>query len=395
MNFKSWLDVDLPGNIRRPDHILIATVFLLTGWGLVTLYSSSYAQALRFFNDGNHFISRQTFLAAAGILLFLFFSRLNLVLFRKLIPVMLLGTFILCCLTFVPGIGIEKNGATRWIGFGTNPKNPLDKFITLQPSEFIKICLPFYLANTLTKKGDQMNSFIKGILTPTVVIGLFFFIVYKQNNFSTAVFIVINCLVIFFLAGVQYRWFAGALALFIPLAAFMILTETHRLIRVLSFLNPSQADPRGAGYQIHSSLRAIGSGGFWGKGLGQGTWKVAGIPEVHSDFIFAAFAEEVGLLGVILFLGLFTVFAVRGYLGALRNDDGFSRLLGLGLVTMIVSQVLLNLAVVAGLVPTTGLPLPFFSAGGTYITIILIMAGFIVNITRSSGAFAGGINGRE
>ena len=391
MDFMSWLEADVPGKMHRPDHILMASVFLLTGWGLVTLYSSSYAQALRFFSNGNHFFVRQTILAIVGILLFLLFSRLNLELFRKLIPLMLFGTLVLCFLTLVPGIGIEKNGAARWIGFGINPANPMEPRVTIQPSEFIKVSLPFYLAHTLTKKGDEMNNFFKGILTPIVVIGLFFLIVYKQNNFSTAVFIVINSLLIFFLAGVQLRWFFGALVMFIPIATLMVLTETHRLVRVLSFIYPDQVDPRGAGYQIETSLRAISSGGFWGKGLGQGTWKVAGIPEVHSDFIFAAFAEEAGLLGVILFLSLFSIFAVRGYRGALRNEDNFSKLLGFGLVTMIVTQVLLNLAVTSGVLPITGLPLPFFSAGGTYMAMILVMAGFIVNVSRAS---RGGVNGR-
>jgi len=303
---------------------------------------------------------------------------------------MIFGTLFLCGLTIIPGVGIEKNGATRWLGFGINPANPSEPRITIQPSELLKISLPFYLAHILTKKGDQLNSFVKGILPPALVITVFFIIIYRQNNFSTAVFIVINSLVIFFLAGVQYRWFIGALILFIPLAVLMVLTETHRLVRVLSFLHLGNPDPQGAGYQIYTSLRAINSGGFWGKGLGQGTWKVAGIPEVHSDFIFSSFAEEAGFLGVILFVVLFAVFAIRGYRGALRNEDTFSRLLGFGLVTMIVTQTMLNLAVAANALPTTGLPLPFFSAGGTYLTMVLIMAGFIANVSRSSGALGRG-----
>ncbi|MDR0313289.1 MAG: FtsW/RodA/SpoVE family cell cycle protein, partial [Treponema sp.] len=138
------------------------------------------------------------------------------------------------------------------------------------------------------------------------------------------------------------------------------------------------------GYQIFTSLRAINSGGFWGKGLGQGTWKISGIPEVHSDFIFSSFAEEMGLLGVIFFIALFIVFTMRGYRGAMRNEDSFSRILGFGMVTMIVSQALVNLAVAAGALPVTGLPLPFFSAGGTYLTMVLIMAGIIANVSREN-----------
>jgi cell division protein FtsW len=383
MSATSWFEADMPGRIKRADHIFIAAVILLTGWGLVTLYSASYARGLRYYQNGFYFVSRQAVLGAVGILLFLIFSRANLEKIRKLIPLVVVGTFLLCCLTFVPGIGVEKNGATRWIGFGTNPLNP-SAGLTVQPSEFIKIALPFYLAHIFAKKGVNINSFLKGILPPVLVIGLFFVVVYLQNNFSSALFIAINALAVFFIAGVQIRWFIGFLVVLAPLATLMVLTETHRLIRVISFFNPAEVDRQGAGYQIFTSIRAINSGGFWGKGLGQGTWKISGIPEVHSDFIFSSFAEEMGLLGIIFFIVLFTFFAVRGYRGALRNEDSFCRILGFGLVTMIVSQALVNLAVAAGALPVTGLPLPFFSAGGTYLTMVLIMAGFIANVSREN-----------
>lgn len=383
-----WLETERSGKNLRADHLFIASVFLLTGWGLVTLFSSSWAYAERFFGRGYYFFSRQAILGGLGLLGFFLFSRINLELFRRLIPLMVLITLLLCCLTFVPGIGVEKNGATRWIGFGRNPVNPSEARFTFQPSELIKLCLPFYLAHIFSKKGEQIDSFVRGILPPAIIIAAFFIIVYRQNNFSTAVFIAVNALIVFFFAGVQKRWFFGAVIMFAPLATLMVLTETHRWLRVMSFFRPELVDPLGAGYQIRTSLRAISSGGFWGKGLGQGTWKVAGIPEVHSDFIFSSFAEETGLLGVILFILLFTVFAGRGYRGALRNEDTFSRLLGFGLVTMIATQALLNLAVAAGSLPTTGLPLPFFSAGGTYLIIVLIMAGFIANVSRSSKAFS-------
>ena len=383
MNFLSWFESDIPGSKKPVDHIFTASVILLTGWGLVTLYSASYARAEYFYRSGTFFFTRQAMLGAGGMALFVIFSRINLEKFRKLIPLMIIGTIIACCLTFVPGIGVEKNGAIRWLGFGRNPMTNEARF-TIQPSELIKLALPFYLAHIFTKKGEHINNFFKGILPPALIIAVFFVIVYLQNNFSTAVFISINALVIFFLAGVQKRWFIGAVVMFAPLATLMVLTETHRWMRVRSFFRPHEVDIRAEGYQIFTSLRAINSGGFWGKGLGQGTWKIGGIPEVHSDFIFSAFAEEMGLLGIILFMALFVVFAARGYRGALRNEDNFSRLLGFGLVTMIVSQALVNLAVTAGALPVTGLPLPFFSAGGTYLAMVLIMAGLIANVSRNS-----------
>ena len=360
-------------------HLLSACVLLLTGLGLVTLYSSSYAFADRFFGNSTHFVFRQTLFGAVGIVLFFVSSRIDLEKIRKLIVPLVMITVILCALTLVPGIGIERHGASRWIRIGSN---------SYQPSEMVKLVLPLYLAHIFDKKKNSLDSFSSGILPPVLISGIFFGLIYAQNNFSTAVFIASNALVMFFLAGVQKRWFAGAIVMFTPVATLMVLTATHRWTRVLTFLRPQEADIRGEGFQIFTSIRALNSGGFWGKGLGQGTWKLGGIPEVHSDMIISAFGEELGLLGVILLVAVFAIFAIRGYMGALRSEDNFARLLGIGLVTMIVSQALVNLAVTCGAIPTTGIPLPFFSAGGTYLTIVLIMAGFIANISRANVSHA-------
>jgi cell division protein FtsW len=222
-----------------------------------------------------------------------------------------------------------------------------------------------------------------------LVTALFFSLIYLQNNFSTAVFIALNALVIFFLAGVRIRYFLGAAVMFLPLSSLLILTKEHRVRRLISYLHP-EWDPQGAGYQVRSSLLTIASGGFWGKGLGQGTRKIASVPEIHSDFIFAAFAEESGFLGVTLFFILFSVFAVQAYRGACKGDSVFRRLLASGLVTVIVSQTLLNIAVVSGSLPATGVPLPFFSAGGSSLATTLVCAGLIVNVARRSSLPAAG-----
>jgi cell division protein FtsW len=204
-----------------------------------------------------------------------------------------------------------------------------------------------------------------------------------QNNFSTAVFIAFNALFIFFLAGVKFRYFFSALFMFLPTATILVLKKEHRIRRFLSYIQPD-FEPQGAGYQVNSSILSICSGGFWGKGIGHGTRKIASVPEIHSDFIFSSFAEEMGFLGVVFFFLLFAVFAVRGYVDSMRNEKPFNRLLGCGLVTMIVSQVLLNIAVTAGALPATGIPLPFFSAGGSSLATTLIMAGLVVNVSRTS-----------
>jgi cell division protein FtsW len=227
-----------------------------------------------------------------------------------------------------------------------------------------------------------MHSLFSGILPPALITMLFFFLIYLQNNFSTAVFIAVNALVIFFLAGVRFRYFISALIIMIPLSAYLVLSKEHRLRRVISFFIPDW-EPLGAGYQVHSSLLSIGSGGLLGKGFGQGTRKIASVPEIHSDFIFSSYTEETGLVGVILFFLLFAIFTIQGYRAAMKSQDMFRRLLGCGLVTMISSQVLLNIAVVSGAVPATGVPLPFFSAGGSSLAITLLISGVIVNISRN------------
>jgi cell division protein FtsW len=162
--------------------------------------------------------------------------------------------------------------------------------------------------------------------------------------------------------------------------------------RLISYIHP-EWDPQGAGYQVRSSLLTIASGGFWGKGIGQGTRKIASVPEIHSDFIFSAFAEESGFLGVTLFFVLFSVFAIQAYRGACKSESAFRRLLASGLVTVIISQALLNIAVVSGSVPATGIPLPFFSAGGSSLATTLVCTGLIVNVSRQSSSLAANAGG--
>jgi cell division protein FtsW len=359
----------------RGDHVLMASTFLLTGVGLVTLYSSSYAFGERFFGNGLYFISRQLVLGLAGLIAFWIAARINLNLVRRIIKPLVIGAAILCVLAFIPGIGVSKNGASRWIRLGS---------WTYQPSELVKLILPVYLAHIFDKKQDSLDSFRSGVLPPVMIAVLFFILIYVQGDFSTAVFVVANALVIFFLAGVRLRYFFAAVVMLLPLSSLLILTKEHRLRRLISFIWPDW-EPQGAGYQVRSSLLTITSGGFWGKGIGQGTRKIASVPEIHSDFIFSAFAEEAGFIGVTLVFILFAVFTLRAYRSALTADSFFKRLLCCGLTTMIISQVLLNVAVVAGSLPATGIPLPFFSAGGSSLATTLVMAGLIVNVSRKTG----------
>jgi cell division protein FtsW len=367
--------MELPLSGGRADHILVSSVFLLTGLGLVTLYSSSYAFAQRFFDDGLYFTSRQVILAEAGIILFVSAVFIDLQALRRFIKPLVICSVVFCALTFVPGIGVNKNGAARWIGIGG---------YTYQPSEMAKLVLPLYLAHKIEKKKDNIDILFRGVIPPAIITGVFCVLIFLQNNFSTAVFLALNALFIFYIAGIRFRYFFSALFMFIPTAALLVLKKEHRIRRFFSYAIPD-FEPQGADYQVNSAIATISSGGFWGKGIGQGVRKISSVQEVHSDFIFSSYAEEAGFLGVALFFFFFSVFAARGYIASMRNENPFCRLLGCGLVTMIISQVLLNIAVAAGALPATGLPLPFFSAGGSSLLTTLIMAGLIVNISRSSG----------
>jgi cell division protein FtsW len=368
-------------NMEKPtirlhyDHCFVITVLLLVGVGIVTLYSASYAFAERFFHDRWYFIVRQAVYALLGLAGFFFVSCFPLEKIRNAIMPLVLVTMLLCVLALVPVIGVTKNGASRWIGIGP---------WTYQPSELVKLVLPLYLAHIFDKKKDSLGSFWGGIFPPLAVTVAFFVLIYLQNNFSMAVFIVVNALILFFLAGIKMNYFIGTAVIIAPVSLLLILTKEHRLRRVLSFIWPDW-EPLGSGYQVRSSLQAIQSGGFWGKGIGQGTRKIASVPEIQSDFIFASYAEEAGFIGVILFLVLIAVFVLRAFDAALKTGDMFKRLLATGIGMMVLSQALINIAVVSGTIPATGIPLPFFSAGGSSLTTTLVMVGLIANIGKSEG----------
>ena len=346
---------------QRRDPVLVASVILLTGLGLLTLYSASSA----------YFESHAKFCAMGmGLFIIALFVDINKV--RKCVFPFCIIAFALCILTFIPGIGLELGGAKRWIKIGV---------FTYQPSEMVKFVLPLYLAHIFDKKQDSPDTFSTSVLPPFVLCVLFILLIIFQS-FSTAIFITFNVLLVFFLAGIRLRYFISAFFIFVPMSVLLLLLKPHRVDRIQSFLRPG-SDPLGIDYQSINSVKAVSSGGFLGKGIGQGTLKSNGsVPEIHSDFIFTAYCEEGGFLGVALFLILLAVFAVLGYKGALGCDTLFKRLLGVSLVTIIVSQALMNITVASGLLPVTGVPLPFFSHGGSSLITTLVSAGLIVNISR-------------
>lgn len=359
---------------EKGDYVLFGLLVLLVGLGLAALFSSSFYYGESRFGDPLYFLKRQLVLVVLGVVLGFFVSRVSLNFIRRLLPALVIFSLLLTVLTFVPGLGRTTMGAKRWIYlFG----------YSFQPSELAKLTVILYLAHIFSKKEDKMDEFAKSVLPPLVICSAFVILVYLQNDFSTAFFIFFLILIMFFIAKIRFVYFILLAVVGIPLAVILLFTKEHRVQRLMAFLDPGK-DPIGAGYQVNASRSALMNGGLWGKGLGEGTKKLGGLPEAHSDFIFAALGEEMGFFGVLFILAVFMAFAFRGYSAAVKSSSKFGYYLAFGLTTSILYQALLNIAVVSGLVPATGVPLPFFSSGGSSIVVTLIMCGLIMNVSRNS-----------
>lgn len=354
------------------DFVFILLVLFICGLGMTTLFSGSISYGQRIFDDPMYFVKRQAVHLSIGLVSMFILSVINLQFIRSQLPKLVVITFILLLLPFVPGIGVTKNGASRWIGFGS---------FTFQPSELVKMTLMLFLANLFSKKHDRLNEPAVSIYPAALLTLVLIMIVYLQNDFSTALYLIVCALCVFYVAGVGVSWFLRLGLLVIPLVSLMILTKEYRVERLLSFIDPER-DPLGAGYQVNAALEALREGGLWGRGLGNGIRKVSSIPEVQSDFIFAVWAEETGFVGVIFFFLIIAFFLYRAYRISLLSADRFKSLLAFGCATLILFQIIMNVGVVVRFFPATGIPLPFFSSGGSSLLITLSLCGLIINVSR-------------
>lgn len=354
------------------DIPFILLVLLLCGIGLSTLFSGSVSSGARFFGDPLYFIKRQLIHFSIGCIALLLCASIRLEVLRRALPKIVVFTLILSVLPFVPGIGIKKNGAARWIGLGS---------FTFQPSELIKLVLVLYLAHIFAKKYDRFDEPFDSIYPAAILSGIFISIVYLQNDLSTSLFLIFIVFILFYISGVPYSFFAKIVLFILPLVTLMVLTKEYRVERVLSFFNPER-DPLGAGYQVNAALSALGEGGFWGRGLGNGIRKISSIPEVQSDFIFAVWSEEMGFFGVLLYFILLLFFTIRGVWISMHARDKFRSILGFGCTAVIFIQSLMNCGVIVRAFPATGIPLPFFSSGGSSLLITLCLCGLILNVSR-------------
>ena len=356
----------------QSDFILLMTIVLLAGFGFSALFSASYHYADKYFNDSFLFIRKQLILGGVGILFGFAAYKLSVDFIRRYTPLLLLIAVALIILTFIPGVSEEILGARRWIFlFG----------FSFQPSELAKLAVVLYLANIFDKKKDRMHDFGNAVLPPLIVLLFIIGLILLQNDFSSAVFILFVGFSMFFMAGVPILHFLYLLMAALPISLIFLFTKPHRVERLIAFISP-EADPVGSGYQVIAAQTALSNGGVWGMGLGNGIKKLGGLPEVYSDFVFASTAEEVGFIGVFCIILLFAGFSARSFLTGWKSRSRYDFNLSFGLTISILFQALFNMAVVSGLVPATGITLPFFSSGGTSLMITFIMCGLLLGITK-------------
>ena len=287
---------------------------------------------------------------------------------------LLAASFVMLGLVAVPGIGKLLNGSRRWLRLGP---------VSFQPSELAKYAMIVYLARALSQKNRDVTRFFAGLMPLFILPGAMFLLILMQPNLSTAGSILIVTAVMAMIAGAKWRHLGLVGAAGMALGTFYALSEDYRRARLMSFRNPF-AFMTNEGYQLSQSLLAFGSGGLFGMGIGQGRQKFAFLPYPESDFIFAVVGEDLGWVGCVAVLMLFMAFLFFGLRVAMRCEDRFGSLLAGGITCMIGVQTVLNVAVVIGMMPTTGLPLPFFSAGGTSIAIVMAAVGIVMNVSRET-----------
>lgn len=362
----------MPTRKTTPDFILIILTLTILSLGLIMVYSASAIWADYKFADPFFFAKRQLLFAGTGVIAMFIIMNIDYWSWRTWAKVIIIFCFILLILVLIPGIGNVRNGSRSWIGVGA---------FSIQPSEFMKLAMIVFLAKFLSERQRVVTSFTKGMLPSLIFVFSAFALIMLQPDLGTGTVMVGTCLMMIFIAGAKISHFIG-LGL-VGLAGFvgLVLSAPYRIDRITSFLDPWQ-DPLGTGFQIIQSLFAIGPGGLFGLGLGKSRQKFFYLPESHTDFIFAIIAEELGFIGGSFILLLFALLLWRGIRIALGAPDLYGSFLAVGIIAMIAIQVMINIGVVTGLIPVTGITLPFLSYGGSSLTLMLMAIGVLLNISR-------------
>ena len=358
------------------DRVLLVAILLLLMGSVVMVYSSSSVVALTTYDDPAFFMKRQIMWAVLGLALMTITMRIDhrLLSNRRVVIALLVLSLVLLAATLVPGVGRMINGSRRWLRLG---------MFSFQPSELAKVALAVYMSYYIAKKGERIRDFKNGLVPAYVVTGIFLLVALRQPDFGAAMTLAGVAGIMLFAGGANIIHLGATVAAALPLVYFAVAHSAYRSRRIFSFLDP-WADPQGAGHQIIQSYLAFGSGGVFGRGLGEGRQKLLFLPERHSDFIYAVIGEELGLIGALVVLVLFVVILWRGVRIALSAYDGFSRMLALGITLLISVQGMINMAVVTGLLPTKGIALPLVSYGGSSLVVTMAALGVLLNISKES-----------
>ena len=353
------------------DSTYLLLVLLLLAMGLLMLFSASYPSALYEEGDAAFYLKRQALFAAFGLFLMFFVSKLDYHLFKRAAEwLMLLAIFLL---VLVLAVGKVRNNARRWFIIGP---------LSFQPSELAKLAVIVYFSATIAGKKEQMRTFRSGVLPYLLILCILSFLMLRQPHLSGTILLCGTGTALMFVGGIRYRWvILGAGLLLGGTQLFTAGILRYGQGRIATWHDPF-SDALGDGYQLAQSQIAIGSGGLFGVGLGRGMQKFLYLPEEHNDFIFAVVCEEVGFVGALLVLLVFALLIIRGYQIARAAPDRFGSLLVVGVTTLVALQVFLNVAVVTGLLPTTGISLPFFSYGGSALVLLLVEMGVVLSVSR-------------
>ncbi|OPX85621.1 stage V sporulation protein E [Pelotomaculum sp. PtaB.Bin117] len=361
---------------KSPDFVLFLTVMSLLSIGVVMVFSASEYSTLVKYNDSFYFFKRQLIWALLGLIAMRLAMKYNYWQLKHYILPILIIALLLLVLVFIPGIGKEVNGARRWIAVGPTP---------FAPAELVKLCMIIFTAYGLARQKDKIKTFSKGVLPYLLLMSFAALLILIQPDLGTAVSLAGIVIVMIFAAGARLTHLGSIIATGLVAVGFAIMMEPYRLQRLMAFMDP-WSDSQGDGFQIVQGLYAIGSGGLFGLGLGQSKQKFLYLPENHTDFIFAIIGEELGFIGASLVILLFAIFIWRGLKIAITSTDPFASLLATGITAWVGIQSIINIGVVTGSLPVTGIPLPFISFGGTSLLFTMIGVGILLNISQYTAA---------
>ena len=352
------------------DYTLLLITLLLVAVGCTMIFSASGILAKERFGESTYFLKKEMISALLGVGALCLARVVPPRLLGRMATPMIIGSILMMGLLFVPSLGTRVGGAVRWIRLGP---------LSVQPSEFAKLALVVFMAQVLARRQEKVGIWV-GFVPPLLIAGLLIGLVLLGKDLGSATVMGATLFIMMFVGGVRPSMLLSELLLAFPALYYLVAAEPYRRRRILAFLNPWEHE-RGAGFQIIQSYIAFHSGGFFGQGLGEGKQKLFYLPEAHTDFIFSVVGEELGLFGTLIVLSLFLVWLYRSFRIAWRAPDLFTSYLALGISLLVGIQVIFNVGVVMGLLPTKGLPLPFVSYGGTSLMISLFAVGLLLNIS--------------